>query len=614
MTSSAKFLLASGLTLTQGFYLPGVAPREFEKGDNINVKVNKLFSMKTQVPYQYYTLPYCEPDTIMYKQQNLGEILRGDEITNSPYKVKMQDNITCEKMCEVELDDEQMKTYKEMIENEYFTNLLVDNIPAFTEFSSADLGQTFNNVGFPIGFQHEGNIYVQNHLHLIFYYHYPEGQGYQNGYIDRDETGARIVGFQVQPYSLARTDAGDCSGQGGMKINEDRKITFTYGVEFRESPVRWASRWDMYLNHSSPTRIHWFAIVNSFVLVCLLSAMAGSFLMRVIHKDLTRYAEDEDDDSGWKVVHGDVFRGPKGSRILSIFLGTGAHLLCVSCIVLVFACLGFLSPANRGSLIQASLFLFAFCACICGFTAVRFDMFFGCQYWKVTAFLAIAFLPACIFGMTFLLNLLVWSNGSVLALPFGTMCVLVLMWCGISFPLGMMGAKAAQRMEPFDIPVKVNQIARQIPKAPWYHKSPLICIFLGIGPFGTIFTEIYFIMDSIWGMRFYYLFGFLALALVLLCAVSALTSIVTTYALLSSEDHTWWWRAFLAPAGAGIHLFFYSILFFATKIGITHIVGVCLYYGYMFMVSMMVFMLCGYVGTVASFHFARKIYGSIKVD
>jgi len=169
-------------------------------------------------------------------------------------------------------------------------------------------------------------------------------------------------------------------------------------------------------------------------------------------------------------------------------------------------------------------------------------------------------------------------------------------------------------MEPFDIPVKVNQIARQIPKAPWYHKSPLICIFLGIGPFGTIFTEIYFIMDSIWGMRFYYLFGFLALALVLLCAVSALTSIVTTYALLSSEDHTWWWRAFLAPAGAGIHLFFYSILFFATKIGITHIVGVCLYYGYMFMVSMMVFMLCGYVGTVASFHFARKIYGSIKVD
>ena len=52
--------------------------------DALLVKVNKLTSTKTQLPYSYYSLPFCKPDTIVDSAENLGEVLRGDGIENSP--------------------------------------------------------------------------------------------------------------------------------------------------------------------------------------------------------------------------------------------------------------------------------------------------------------------------------------------------------------------------------------------------------------------------------------------------------------------------------------------------------------------------------------------------
>jgi hypothetical protein len=57
------------------------------QGDSLPVKVNKLTSVKTQLPYAYYSLPFCKPETIVDSAENLGEVLRGDRIENSPYVV-----------------------------------------------------------------------------------------------------------------------------------------------------------------------------------------------------------------------------------------------------------------------------------------------------------------------------------------------------------------------------------------------------------------------------------------------------------------------------------------------------------------------------------------------
>ena len=85
----AALLLVLLVACTQAFYLPGVAPVEYIDGDDVPLKVNKLVSSKTQLPYPYYSLAFCQPEGgIQDVAENLGEILMGDKIENSPYKVR----------------------------------------------------------------------------------------------------------------------------------------------------------------------------------------------------------------------------------------------------------------------------------------------------------------------------------------------------------------------------------------------------------------------------------------------------------------------------------------------------------------------------------------------
>jgi len=77
--NSAVLVVICLLIETNGFYVPGVAPVEFKKGQKIDVKAVKMTSTHTQLPYGYYSLPFCLPKNgTIYKSENLGEVLRGD--------------------------------------------------------------------------------------------------------------------------------------------------------------------------------------------------------------------------------------------------------------------------------------------------------------------------------------------------------------------------------------------------------------------------------------------------------------------------------------------------------------------------------------------------------
>lgn len=68
-------ILVYYLKVCHSFYVPGVAPVEFSKGDQIEVKAVKMTSTHTQLPYEYYSLPLCLPKTnIQYKSENLGKL------------------------------------------------------------------------------------------------------------------------------------------------------------------------------------------------------------------------------------------------------------------------------------------------------------------------------------------------------------------------------------------------------------------------------------------------------------------------------------------------------------------------------------------------------------
>lgn len=52
-------------------------------------------------------------------------------------------------------------------------------------------------------------------------------------------------------------------------------LLFTYEVEWEDSKISWASRWDTYLAMND-VQIHWFSIINSLVVIFFLSGESTS--------------------------------------------------------------------------------------------------------------------------------------------------------------------------------------------------------------------------------------------------------------------------------------------------------------------------------------------------
>ena len=136
----------------------------------------------------------------------------------------------------------------------------------------------------------------------------------------------------------------------------------------------------------------------------------------------------------------------------------------------------------------------------------------------------------------------------------------------------------------------------------------------GILPFGAVFIELYFIMSSVWLQRFYYVFGFLALVLLILLITCAEISIVLCYFQLCNEDYNWWWRSFLNAGSAGLYLFGYAFVYFYTQLEISGFVPCLVYFGYMLIASILFTVITGTVGFLAWWFFVRTIFSAVKVE
>ena len=403
-----------------------------------------------------------------------------------------------------------------------------------------------------------------------------------------------------------------------QEVKTGEEIVYTYDTLFKESDIRWASRWDTYLLMVDD-EIHWFSIVNSMMIVLFLSVMTALIMLRTLHRDIAMYnqletAEETQEESGWKLVHGDVFRVPPNYSWLSVFTGTGVHLICMTTVTMFFAVLGFLSPANRGGLMTAMVMLYVIMSFINGYvSAFLFRMFKG-QTWKMNALRASLMYPGVVFAVGTVLNVLVWGQKSSGAIPFSTYFVLMFLWFGISVPLTFVGSYLGFKREPLEEPVRTNKIPRQIPPQPWYMHDVFFVLVGGILPFGAVFIELFFILTSIWLQQFYYIFGFLALVFIILIVTCAEITVVLCYFQLCTEDYRWWWRSFLTSGAAAFYMFAYGIVYYKTKLVVTHKITTFIYFGYMTVLSFGFFILTGTVGFLACLAFVRAIYGSVKID
>lgn len=638
------------------FYLPGVAPTTYRKGEPVPLYVNRLTpaqgegdgQVRSVISYDYYEEPFhfCKPrDGPQYRSESLGSILFGDRIKTSPFELLMDTKETCKAVLECgpqTYSKEDSRFVNKKIWQNYHLNWLVDGLPAGQRVKERDTDDIFYSPGFDLGFMDEDKPVFNNHYEIIVEYHKPTEDSY------------RVVGVIVEPVSNSNAKdngagIGDCSHATPLHLNEegDTNVVFTYSVTWTPSDTPFATRWDKYLHVYDP-KIHWLSLINSAVIVIFLSAMVFVILVRTLRRDITRYnkldafvLDDIDksnghangnghvangssspyddniqEDSGWKLVHGDVFRSPQQPLMLSVLAGNGAQLFMMTGFTIAFALLGFLSPSNRGSLGSVMILLYTLFGSIGGFTS---SYVYKCMTstssrepdtqgdaWKLNVALTPVLLPGMVFGTFFLLDLFLWAKGSSGAVPFTTMLIIILIWFVISVPLSVFGSWLALRRPAIQAPCRTNQIPRQIPepgfatgagsagKLSTLLQRPVPSMLLtGILPFGAIFVETHFIMSSLWSTQVYYMFGFLFVSYGLLIVTCATVTVLNVYFLLCAEDYRWQWRAFFTSGACAVYIFLNALVFWGSRLSFGGSVSGVLYLGYSVLISALVFVLTG---------------------
>ncbi|KAL9266741.1 Transmembrane 9 superfamily member 12-like protein [Drosera capensis] len=637
------------MRVCSGFYLPGTYMHTYSTGEKIMAKVNSLTSIETELPFSYYSLPYCVPPVIKKSAENLGELLMGDQIDNSAYLFKMNVNETVFLCLSAPLSEHEVKLLKQRTQDLYQVNIMLDNLPALRY--AKQNGLSIQWTGFPVGYTppNSNEVYIINHLKFRVLIHEYEGSGIEiidtgedgMGVISQADkkkaSGFEIVGFEVVPCSIKHNvdemsklhmydnmDPISCPLEIGKSqiVKEAERVAFTYEVEFVKSDIRWPSRWDAYLKMEG-TRVHWFSILNSLMVIVFLAGIVFVIFLRTVRRDLTRYeeldkeaqAQMNEELSGWKLVVGDVFREPDCPKLLSVMVGDGVQIAGMAVVTIVFAALGFMSPASRGMLLTGMIFLYLFLGTAAGYAGVRLwsTIKGASEGWKSVAWSVACFFPGIVFVILTFLNFLLWGSNSTGAIPISLYFILLALWFCISVPLTLFGGFLGTRAEQIQFPVRTNQIPREIPA----RKYPSWLLVLGAGtlPFGTLFIELFFILSSIWLGRFYYVFGFLLVVLLLLVIVCAEVSVVLTYMHLCVEDWRWWWKAFFASGSVALYVFLYSINYLIFDLQrLSGTISAILYLGYSLIVSIAIMLSTGTVGLLISFYFVHYLFSSILVD
>nr|GEW63583.1 transmembrane 9 superfamily member 12 [Tanacetum cinerariifolium] len=637
--------------LCNGFYLPGSYMHTYSPGDKIFAKVNSLTSIETELPFSYYSLPYCKPSGGIKKSaENLGELLMGDQIDNSPYRFQMNVNESVFLCTTRPLSEHEVKLLKERTRDLYQVNMILDNLPVM-RFANQN-GLKVQWTGFPIGYSpsKSDDVYIINHLKFRVFIHEYEGTGVQifgtgeegMGVIstaddEKKASGYEIVGFEVFPCSVKydpekmakihqydEVPSVNCPMdlENSQVIREHERVSFTYEVEFVKSDIKWPSRWDAYLKMDG-ARVHWFSILNSLMVIFFLAGIVFVIFLRTVRRDLTRYEELDKESqaqmneelSGWKLVVGDVFREPNNSKLLCVMIGDGVQITGMALVTIVFAAFGFMSPASRGMLLTGMIILYLFLGAGAGYAGVYLWRIIKgtSEGWRSVCWSIACFFPGVVFIILTALNFILWGNNSSGAIPISLYFILLSLWFCISVPLTLIGGYLGTRAEPLTYPVRTNQIAREIPE----RKYPSWLLVLGAGtlPFGTLFIELFFILSSIWLGRFYYVFGFLLVVLFLLVIVCAEVSVVLTYMHLCVEDWQWWWKAFYASGSVSLYVFLYSINYLVFELqSLSGPVSAILYLGYSLIIAIAIMLATGTIGFITSFLFVHYLFSSVKID
>jgi len=410
-------------------------------------------------------------------------------------------------------------------------------------------------------------------------------------------------------------------------------LSFTFGVNWVETTVTFEERFDKYLdNDFFEHEIHWFSVLNSFMLVVFLVGVVAMILLRTLRKDYAKFAADDDleedivEESGWKQIHADVFRrrGSCSSR-RSLARRISSCRSCSSCwrspfsvptiastcararvsvshcelapflLVLTITIAHTRTRAcSRGTVVSASIICYMLTSVVAGYSSGGYYMRREGKSWIKTMFLTATLFPTTIGVSAFVLNFGAKYYDAQSFIPFGTMVILVALWIFISVPLTVVGTIFGRHWNGApDVPCRISLVPRHLPDKPWYMSPTVVACAGGLLPFASIFIEIYFLFTSFWHYKYYYVYGFLLMTYVILLLVTSCVTIVTAYFMLNTEDYRWQWMAFFSGASTAVYVYLYSIYYYYTRTQMSGFLQTSFYFGYVGMFCLGLGILCG---------------------
>ena len=443
-------------------------------------------------------------------------------------------------------------------------------------------------------------VYLYPHLHFTI--------GFNND---------QIVTANVTTDPKRRVDVTD--------VTQGQEITFSYSVEWVHTPeIHYEHRMKRYADSTFlPTsfEIHWLSIINSFVLVMLLTAFLTIILMRILKKDFSRYMEvDEDElteeETGWKMIHGDVFRAPTNLNVFVAMIGAGAQIFTTITILLLCVLVGVFKATKRGAILTAVIVIYAMSGLAGGATAGRIFKQLKGKNWVWNVVLTATMFPVPL-GIVFSwVNTIAWNSNSTAALPVTTIVLMLAILLFVHFPLTVVGAIVGRNVtSEFRPPCRTNKVPREVPLVISWYRHPVAQLFMaGFLPFSAIYIELHYIFASIWGHKIYTLFGILFLAFIMLIIVTAFITVALLYFQLAREDHLWWWSSFYNGGATGVFIFGYSFFYLFHRSNMDGWLQLSFYFGYTGVVSYAFVMMLGFVGFMSSFTFVNYIYSAVKTD
>eukprot|EP00587_Corethron_hystrix_P005093 CAMPEP_0113308264 /NCGR_PEP_ID=MMETSP0010_2-20120614/6768_1 /TAXON_ID=216773 ORGANISM="Corethron hystrix, Strain 308" /NCGR_SAMPLE_ID=MMETSP0010_2 /ASSEMBLY_ACC=CAM_ASM_000155 /LENGTH=488 /DNA_ID=CAMNT_0000163263 /DNA_START=176 /DNA_END=1639 /DNA_ORIENTATION=- /assembly_acc=CAM_ASM_000155 len=455
----------------------------YENGDRVNLWVNKVGPYANpQETYPYYSLPYCHPEDGHKTDEadpnaGIAEILAGHSLRLSGHPLFFANDEKSFTECKRTLTQADADSFIKAVKGQWFYQMYLDDLPVWGMVGEEN--------------EDEGSAYV---------------------YTERRLTIA---------YNTNRIVEVNMTSQGLEEVKAGKDISFTMAIEWNKSSKSFDKRFERYLdNDFFKHQIHWFSIFNSFMMVIFLCGLVALILIRTLKKDFSKYSReiDEDmeslnagnaalnEDSGWKQVHGDVFRSPPFLELFSALVGSGWQLFFIMLTVILFAVAGPIHGdvyEERGEVISATIVVYVLSSITAGYYSGAFYRKYAAKSstagWQSAMSLTLLFLPTVAASVMSILNCIALYYGTANVIPFMVILKCFAIWIFLSIPLTVVGTLLGRHSGKKTIfPCRVNSIPRSIPDAPWYGQPLFLVPLAGLLPFGSIFIELYYVMTSVW--------------------------------------------------------------------------------------------------------------------